>query len=94
MIKRNALVLLFFSFLVGLAGFFGGSQYSPFSADEAARLSIAFWISGLWLVLLVIGLLSIGRVGLWLLLSAPFGLFWPAATGYLFLLCSLQEDCL
>jgi hypothetical protein len=53
---------------------------------------IAMWVSftlaGCWTVLLIGGLYKFKKRGLWLLIGAPFALFWPVVLGLMVQACS------
>ena len=48
----------------------------------------------IWVIIFLIGLFVHGKRGPWLLVGAPLALFWPAAIGWLYLVCNLTYDCL
>ena len=47
--------------------------------DSGIAMWVSFTLAGCWTVLFIGGLYKFKRRGLWLLIGAPFALFWPVA---------------
>jgi hypothetical protein len=70
----------------------------PFLLRDGAGLGTASILSlsasGLWVALLAFAFARAGRWAVWLLLSAPLALYWPAALLAVELICRFGDDCL
>jgi hypothetical protein len=63
-----------FSAIVALIAFLGPIVFRREALDLA--LKVSFWTAVLWLFTLVFVLVRYRKKGLWILLSAPFALYW------------------
>lgn len=74
---RTITLLLIISLIVAIAGC-AQPSFFPWP-DDGIRMAIrTFAPAAVWAVLFAVGLITHGRRGLWLLVGAPFALFWPA----------------
>jgi hypothetical protein len=67
--------------------------YNP-SQHFGTALNWSYLASGIWMLLVLYGLLRIGRRGLWLLAGAPLSLLWPVVMLWLYLACAVVKDCI
>lgn len=63
---------------------------APMRADERA----IFWPVAIWGSVLVFALARHGKRGLWLLIGAPFVLFWPFSLCWIVLVCTFGPECM
>jgi hypothetical protein len=57
-------------------------------------LKTSFWLAALWMLIVVATLVQYRLKGLWLVLSAPLALFWPALITMAVLGCAHGGTCL
>lgn len=73
-LSRRIWPWLIASFVVAAASCFGPRIY-PYDP----MLKVSLWMSGLWAVIVLVGVICERKQGLWLLVSAPLALFVPVA---------------
>jgi hypothetical protein len=83
--------LVVLSVIAALIGFmqpiiFPGTIWRP---DEW----VVFSAAGAWVLLQITALVVHGKRGLWLLISSPLALYWPAGLTTLYLVCWSGIDC-
>jgi hypothetical protein len=76
---------LLISVAIALIAFFGPRIFFEHSD---IGVTVTFALTGCWIVLFVGGLFRFKTRGLWLLVGAPFALFWPVSLFWLLLACT------
>lgn len=82
---KSILPLLITSLLVALFGF--PNPLSRYIWPEDLLWLIYLGPAAVWSILFAGGLVRYGRRGLWVLIGAPFALFFPLFWSYLYLFC-------
>jgi len=72
------------SILLALAGI----AIPPVVGESERTMTLSLLFAVMWMALFVFGLARYRRRGLWLLIGAPFALYWPAATAVIWVSCA------
>ena len=87
-IPRRVWPLLLASMIVAICGFLGLRILIHHTVDLRLVADLSYGLAGIWIVLLCVGLFCYRKHGLWLLVGAPFALFYAYAIWMWFWACA------
>jgi hypothetical protein len=96
--RRGFALWLVVSLLVAATGFWWGpgrwlAFAGPNDVPTSEILSLCIKIGWLWLATFVVAVVAYRRRALWLIVGAPFVLFWPVMWIFVARACSLLGTC-